>query len=322
MSPKVSIIIPTYNSAKFLPRAINSIINQTFQDFELIIVDDGSTDNSKEIITEYTNKDNRIKYYWEPNSGGPAKPKNTNFKYVQGDYIAYLDSDDEWLPKKLEKQLAIFAKFPNQKIGLVSCGANIVNEKGKYLMTINAHNKKRNLSDLLIANYVFSNSGVIIPSAVIKDVGSRDESEDIGYYEDWDMWVRIMARGYIFKFIEEPLINYTIRTNNTSKNIDKLKRAKQNVAFYNKHKQLYKNNDIEYIILARIGLSYAVAGDRTQAKKYYKKSIVIKKTYIVPYIGIILTYLGANASKFATKFWYILRGELGLMRLQKIFDKL
>jgi len=322
MVPQVSIIIPVYNGANLLPRAISSVINQTFKDWELIIVDDGSTDNSKEIISEYTAKDSRIKYYWEPNSGGPARPKNTGFKYVRGEYVAYLDQDDEWLPEKLDKQLAVFAKYPNQKIGLVSCGANVINEEGKTLMTIHAVEKEREFSDLLIADYIFSNSSVILPYTVIKAIGDRDESIGMGYYEDWDMWVRVMSGGYIFKFIEDPLINYMIHINNASKNTNKLKRAEQNVVFYNKHRELYKDNHIEHIILTRIGLSYALAGEKQKAKEYYRKVIAIKKKYIVPYIGIVLAYLGPDVSKLATKFWHILRGELDQVKFQEIFDKL
>ena len=95
MLPKVSIIIPTYNRANLLPRAINSVLNQTFKDFELIIVDDGSTDNTRKVVKEFEEKDSRIKYIWQENFGGPAKPTNTGLKISKGKYIAFLDSDNE-----------------------------------------------------------------------------------------------------------------------------------------------------------------------------------------------------------------------------------
>ncbi|HKK53946.1 MAG TPA: glycosyltransferase family A protein [Patescibacteria group bacterium] len=102
-NPKISVIIPTYNRANFLPRAIKSVLNQTFKDFELIIVDDGSTDNTKEVINNYLKNDDRIKYIYQQNSGGPPKPKNTGIKIAKGEYIAFLDSDDEWFKDKLKK---------------------------------------------------------------------------------------------------------------------------------------------------------------------------------------------------------------------------
>ena len=140
---------------------------------------------------EYVIKDSRIKYYWELNSGTPAKPKNTGFKRARGQYIAYLDQDDEWLPEKLEKQLAVFAKYSNEKVGLVSCSAYTINEKGFPKAIPPATKKEVELIDLLNYNYIFSNSSVMIPAAVIKTIGDRDESKDMDYLEDWDMWVRI-----------------------------------------------------------------------------------------------------------------------------------
>ena len=105
--PKVSVIIPTYNRQKLLPKAIKSVLNQTFKNFELIIVDDGLTDNTKEIIKEFQKRDPRIKYIWQENFGAPAGPKNTGIKNSKGEYIAFLDDDDEWLPEKLERVIEI-----------------------------------------------------------------------------------------------------------------------------------------------------------------------------------------------------------------------
>jgi glycosyltransferase involved in cell wall biosynthesis len=267
-------------------------------------VDDGSTDNSKEIIVEYVSKDNRIHYYWEPNSGTPAKPKNLGFTYARGEYVAYLDQDDEWLPEKLEKQLAVFQKNSNEKIGLVSCSAYPVNEKGFPKAIPPVMKKEVTLVDLLHYNYVFSNSSVMIPSAVIRAVGDRDESKEIGYYEDWDMWVRIMASGYTLRFIEEPLFRYATHAENMCRTVTKIKQAEMLVSFYQKHRALCVRNHIEHVFLKTIGLYYALAKNSKEARVYYKKSIAIKKTYITPYLGIVLTCVGAGATDRALEFWH------------------
>ena len=95
-NPTVSVIIPTYNRAHLVGRAIKSVLNQTYRDFEIIVVDDGSTDNTKDIIKEFQKKDKRIKYIpYEKNKGGSAA-RNTGIKAAKGEYIAFLDSDDEW----------------------------------------------------------------------------------------------------------------------------------------------------------------------------------------------------------------------------------
>src|SRR3989344_2456358 len=112
----ISIIIPTYNRAKLLRRAIESVLKQTFQDFELLVVDDGSTDNTNEVVMEYASKDKRVFYISQENSGGASRPKNTGIKTARGEYIAILDSDDEWMQNKLEVQLRHFEQSVNQKL--------------------------------------------------------------------------------------------------------------------------------------------------------------------------------------------------------------
>jgi glycosyltransferase involved in cell wall biosynthesis len=109
MKPLVSVITSCYNSSNFVSQSIESVINQTYRNWELIIVDDCSTDSSVEIIKNFIRKDNRIKLFLlSKNSGSPVKPRNTGIRNAQGRYIAFLDSDDIWLPTKLEKQLLFF----------------------------------------------------------------------------------------------------------------------------------------------------------------------------------------------------------------------
>jgi len=110
--PKVSIIIPTYNRARFLKEAIESVFNQTYLDYELIVVDDGSEDNTKQIITRY--KD-RLTYTDIPHQG-VSKARNTGINLAQGEFICFLDSDDLWLPKKLEAQMDFFNSHPDALI--------------------------------------------------------------------------------------------------------------------------------------------------------------------------------------------------------------
>lgn len=301
MTPEVSVIIPAYNGAKFLSRSIEGVINQTFTNWELIIVDDGSTDNSKDIISEYVHKDNRITYYWQANSGTPAKPKNTAFTHVRGKYVAYLDQDDEWVPEKLERQLAVFAKYQDEKIGIVSCGAHSVSEDGSPKAVPPVGKENVSLADLLHYNYIFSNSSVMLPASVIQAIGDRDESKEISYFEDWDMWVRVLAGGYTVRTIDEPLFNYSTHADNMSRVTAKLKQAEMLVAFYHKHIKLYEDNKVAHIFLKTIGLYYALAGESAKAREYYKKSISSKKTYVAPYSMLALTYIGATDT--ALKCW-------------------
>ena len=119
--PTVSVIIPTYNRAHLIGRAIKSVLNQTYKDFELIIVDDSSTDNTEDIVRKYQKKDERIKYILHKKNRGGSVARNTGIKSSKGEYIAFLDSDDEWLCEKLEKQIRLFSSMPI-KVGVLYCG--------------------------------------------------------------------------------------------------------------------------------------------------------------------------------------------------------
>ena len=103
--PVFSVVIPTYNRADKVCRALKSVLNQSFVDFEILVMDDGSTDNTCEVVKGFT--DPRIKYEWAENFGGPAAPRNRGLRLAQGKYVAFLDSDDWWMPNKLEESLVI-----------------------------------------------------------------------------------------------------------------------------------------------------------------------------------------------------------------------
>ena len=119
-SPIVSVIIPTYNRAHLVGRAIRSVLAQTFRDFELIVVDDSSTDDTEDVIGSFA--DPRIRYLRHETNRGGATARNTGIRVACGEYIAFLDSDDEWLPEKLERQLSTFLDSDLRPLGVVRCG--------------------------------------------------------------------------------------------------------------------------------------------------------------------------------------------------------
>ena len=125
-NPGISVIIPTYNRAHLISRSAKSVLAQTYPDFELIIVDDGSGDNTEEIIEALA--DPRIRYLRHESNRGVSAARNTGIRAARGDYIAFQDSDDEWLPQKLEKQLGLFEQDNRGDLGLVLCEHLSVNE--------------------------------------------------------------------------------------------------------------------------------------------------------------------------------------------------
>ena len=312
MPHKVSVIIPIYNRADLLPRAMSSVLNQTFQDFELIIVDDGSTDNTKQVVEEFQKKDKRIKYIWQENSGGPAKPRNIGIKDSQGEYIAFLDSDDDWLPEKLEKQLEIFEKNRQTNLGFVGCNALIVKED--KIQEYKTPKYKNILPKILENDFIWSCSSVIIKKLVLDKVGFFDENLKIG--DDWDMWIRIIIYDYSFDFVDEPLFKYYIHSENTSapKNIKKM--VVENNYILEKYKKYYEQNPKIYSNRLRYtGTSYILAKDLKKGREYFKKSIKVNYLNFKSYFYFLFSLLGSN-------FYYQLTQIKMSIRKFKIFDKI
>jgi len=311
--PKVSIIIPTYNRAYLLPRTIKSVLNQTFKDFELIIVDDGSLDNTREVVEEFQKKDQRVKYIWQENSGRPARPKNVGIKNAKGEYIAFLDSDDEWLPEKLEKQLSLFEYSKKKSLGLVSCNAFIISQGGKILGEYHTSKVKFFLPEFLEQSRVLSNSGIILPKDIIKRVGFFDEKT--GFAEDQDMWIRIAKAGYSFDFVAEPLFKYYIHPENFFKNLT----GKDIIKIYEyillKHLDIYKKYPKAYSIrLRNIGSMYVLNNDMQIARRYFIKAIQTAPLHLRNYMNLIISVFG---SKFYKRILYQKRKIVGDLLVNK-----
>lgn len=219
--PKVSIIIPTYNSRFFIRRTVRSVMNQTFSDWELILVDDCSTDDTRDILEDLASKDDRIRFYkTESNSGAPALPKNIGLQKSKGEYIAFLDHDDEWLPSKLKEQLEII-QYSRDNIAMVSCYLNLKNWHTNKIESVhNKFPKKNKLQNLYQRNFFVTSSGMVVKRSVFEDVGLFDSRFKVS--DDWDMWLRIMRAGYDFEICPLYLVNYFIHQSNLSStsNID------------------------------------------------------------------------------------------------------
>ena len=237
-NPKISVIIPTYNRGNLIENTIKGVINQTYTDWELLIVDDGSTDNTKEIVGEFIKNDKRIKYFYEENSGCPSVPRNLGIEKASGEYVAFLDSDDEWFPTKLEKQLAVFENSDNPKLGVVACYLYVKDHKtGKILYKYNKYYRGNVLDKLVINNFPLTSSCIMTKLSILKEAGIFDTSLRIG--EDTDMWLRISEKEYQFDYVPEYLLNYLVHDNNIyygNKNFDG---EKELINLITKHKDLY-----------------------------------------------------------------------------------
>ncbi len=195
--PRVSVIIPTYNRRQFLKEAIDSVLNQTFKDVELIVVDDGSTDGTEELVSAYGKK---IRYIWQMNKG-PAAARNKGTEIASGEYIAFLDSDDLWLPRKLEKQIDFFNLNPEAKI----CYTDEIWIKNG--IRVNPKKKHAKYSGWIypycLPLCIISPSSVLIKRELWNTIEGFDENFFV--CEDYELWLRIGAQYPIF-FLPDKLI--------------------------------------------------------------------------------------------------------------------
>lgn len=197
----VSVIIPTWNRANQLKRAIKSVLNQTLPPLEILVCDDGSTDHTFEIVQSI--KDERIKWLSGKHTGLPAIARNRGIKESKGELIAFLDSDDEWFPEKLEKQLALAKKIGSLAICSNAYSLNSKDERKEYL---NYSKNTINFFDLLNVNHVICSSAIIHRSLLSKCFGFPEISA-LKTGQDYAFWLRISTQT-TFAYLSEPLVLY------------------------------------------------------------------------------------------------------------------
>jgi glycosyltransferase involved in cell wall biosynthesis len=307
--PEVSVVIPAYNSAKYLPETIESIISQSFKDIEIIIIDDASTDNTSDIIARINSSD--IRYFrLEANHGGPSRPRNVGIQKAKGEFIAFCDSDDLFVPGRLSTAIKFLRNNPD--IGMVftdaqkfdeDTGADIGNFLNGYDLFHSLPKEKVAESCFIIAsedafsclfyeNYIMP-TGVTVRASVFETVGYFDETITNG--DDRDMWFRI-SKDYPIGFIDKVGFKYRKRANSISTRGPELAINRSKVI----RKQL--NNNISprlqkrcHKIIANnaygIGYYYQSRGDMKNAKKHYCQSLV--ESFNWPALrGLFISILG------------------------------
>jgi glycosyltransferase involved in cell wall biosynthesis len=226
--PKVSVIIPLYNGKKFIKETLDTVFKQTYKDYELIIVNDGSTDNPESVLKPYLSK---IKYITQKNSGCPAGAFNTGIAQSSGDYIAFLDQDDLWRKDKLQKQVEILDQKP--EVGLVATNVIIFDDTSRKKIGTLWKKTKKILSQRQAQSKLLRTNFLINPSAIMvrREVFEKDEycDERFKLADDYELWYRI-AKKWDLALIEEPLTYYRHYSRSLSKNHYKM--LKDLVLFY------------------------------------------------------------------------------------------
>jgi len=214
----VSIVMPAYNSEKFIAESIESILNQTYTNWELFIIDDGSIDNTHNIIKKYADNDNRIKYIFQTNQK-QGKARNNGIKISNGELIAFLDSDDLWVPEKLEVQISF----------LNNCNADLVFSDGYIFKnnkkdakhsfeTISGYLKGKDAIELFLERNRIPILSVLVYKSAIEKVGGFIEDIEIQNVEDYHLWLKLLIKGFSFVGMTNKLVYYRQHDSQITKN--------------------------------------------------------------------------------------------------------
>lgn len=289
-TPKVSVVIPTYNRAQDLRRCLDSLKAQDFDDFEVIVCDDGSTDDTSDVVDEYVSSLHVIYSYGE-NFGGPAKPRNRGVNLARAEYIAFLDSDDWWAPTKLTKSVE----------GL-EAGADIVyhdlwdvrhEEQTQFNeLVVSSEPIYPIFDNLLCSGLSIPNSSVVVRASYLHQIKGISEDKELIAVEDWDTWIRLSMITEKFVRIPEALGYYW----NGGGNISEFspKQIRRIEAIYNRHipKLNEKNQKKARSFLAyRIGRIAQIQGDYLTARQYLLSACLgkIDMGYKLKAIGLLIS---------------------------------
>ncbi len=296
---KVSVIMPTYNRAHMIIEAIDSVLGQTFEDFELIVVDNYSSDNTESVIKSY--RDKRIKYYKYHNHGRVSASRNYGIKKSSGEYIAFLDDDDLWMPEKLEKQVRLLNS--NRELGLVYSDRYFIKNGQTVIIEQPFGGLKPfrgNVFNEILGVCVIPTLTVMVRREVLDRVGLFNLDYIIS--QDYDLWLRI-AEYYPIDFTEEPLAKYRIHGDNFSRSPELGIGESIRVVDY----WLEKRNDLESKFLRKAKQEQAIryawlllySFKNRQKKKIADGCVNLIKLF--PYSLILIPRLGRFLWKFTVK---------------------
>lgn len=302
--PSVSVIIPTYNRAHLIGRAIQSVLNQTYQDFEIITVDDGSTDNTEEVVRRF--RDERIRYIRHQKNKGVAVARNTGVKASRAEYVAFLDSDDEWLAKKLERQMEI-VKNAAPRIGVVYTGFwRIKDNKRVYTPSSNIKPKEGDIYTSLLKGNFVGTSATLVRKECFGKAGMFDER--LPPAEDWEMWIRI-SKCYHFECIDEPLAVSYHQPDSLSANQAAYVAPRKLIL--EKHlADFQKDRTALATLFSAIGGALCSSGELKEGRSYFIKAVRANPLSIRSFLQVLTSLLGQSAYNRAAASYRKIRGRI------------
>lgn len=291
-SPLVSVIIPTYRRSEFLARAIRSVFSQTYKNVEIIVVDDNDGNDQYRKTTKAFLEDNflidKITYIEHDVNRDISAARNSGIKASRGEFIAFLDDDDEWLPEKLEKQIVLFRNLP-EIYGVVGCGWNLIHSVNQYTKN-NYPNHRGDLSPILAVNHFSPPSMLVFKRSCFDISGPFDENFSCS--EDVELLYRL-SKHFLFDYVDECLVNYYYHTGSKSRNFHRKLLAVEQ--FIDKHGRTLIHNKLPWSeIHERKGDLAAASGMIAVAIHSFIKAYTCRPGRIQILGKLLLSFLGST----------------------------
>lgn len=288
----ISVVMPTYNYARYIGEAIDSVLAQTRSDYEIIVIDDGSNDGTGDLIK---NKYPMVRYFYTKQNG-VSSARNLGIKVSKGEFIAFLDADDVWLPEKLEKQIDVFNK--KKEVGMVYTENCSFDKYNRIVDRSLGKREKLMRGDVvrnIFLNSYLTTSTVMVRKAVFDRVGLFEEQ--LKAAEDDNMWMRI-AMEYPIEMIDEPLVRYRITEGSLSRTYSKcIEGVKKNIELIRiKYPDLYQRlgrksmDNKYYVIYFSEGYNCFTTKEYDAAKVYFKKSMEFNPYKLKSYVYYLSCY--------------------------------
>lgn len=264
--PLVSVIIPTFNRAHMIKKTIESVLEQSFEDWELIIVDDASSDNTEEIVQNYIKNDSRLSYIRHDMNMGGSAARNSGIGKSNGNFIALLDDDDRWHPDKLKLQINLFNKY--QDSGLIYSGFNYVDYITGTVIKKVMPEYQGNLKSVLLKKNIIGSPTPLIKKECFKYSGLFDVN--LFSCQDWDMWLRI-SMSHTFRFVNESLADVTMHGRQISSDLKSKIKSRQQIIVKH-YDELKKYPSILSYHYKRLAALYTLDHSQTNAIKNISRS--------------------------------------------------
>jgi glycosyltransferase involved in cell wall biosynthesis len=281
-TPLFSVIIPTYNRADKLRRALESLAAQNFRDFEVVVCDDGSTDGTAEMVEAFAAPLN-VRYSWDENFGGPARPRNRGISEAKGDWVCFLDADDWWYPDKLATVKASIGEAD-----LIYHDFDVQTAQGKR--TIGKHSRKLTspiFADLMTKGCSIVTSSICVKKTILEESGGFTEERGMIAIEDYELWIRISRVTEKFLYIPQPLGAYWVDQANISGFSEQyITRETAVTRRYSGYLTHADRDEAERLLAYKTGVARKYLGDFAESRRFFLQAMRSRHLKIRLYAGL------------------------------------